>query len=142
MAKTICCAILHSIAETHSPELSNHQNTQNLMTDSIFGLPGARNHQKPSKINFARFLSSPSTPGPNLALGPGPLDLCGIFGFSSPSTLGPYNIGPRDPENRVPLCDFTLTSGQRAPGMISIVGANGTRGRKSKDSAQIQRAWA
>ena len=25
-------------------------------------------------------------------LGPGPLALCGIFGFSSPSTLGPYNI--------------------------------------------------
>ena len=57
------------------------------MADWIFGVPGARNHQKPSKIDFARFLSSPSTPGPNLA----PMDLCGIFGFSSPSTLGPYN---------------------------------------------------
>ena len=87
LAKTICCAILPQIAETHSPELSDHRNTDNLMADSIFWVPGARNHQKPSKINFARFLSSPSTPGPNLA----PMDLCGIFGFSSPSTLGPYN---------------------------------------------------
>ena len=69
------------------PELSDHQNTQNLMADSIFGVPGARNPKKSSKINFARFLSSPSTPGPNLA----PMDLCGIFGFSSPSTVGPYN---------------------------------------------------
>ena len=59
------------------------------MTDSIFGVPAARNPKKSSKINFARFLSSPSTPGPNLA----PMDLCGIFGFSSPSTLGPYNTG-------------------------------------------------
>ena len=57
------------------------------MADSIFGVPAARNPKKSSKINFARFLSSPSTPGPNLA----PMDLCGIFGFSSPSTLGPYN---------------------------------------------------
>ena len=59
------------------------------MADSIFGVPAARNPKKSSKINFARFLSSPSTPGPNLA----PMDLCGIFGFSSPSTVGPYNIG-------------------------------------------------
>ena len=87
LAKTIRCAILPQIAETHSSELSDHQNTQNLMADSILGVRGGRNHQKPSKINFARFLSSPSTPGPNLA----PMDLCGIFGFSSPSTLGPYN---------------------------------------------------
>ena len=75
LAKTICCAILPQIVETHSTELSDHQNTQNLMADSIFGVPGARNHQKQSNINFAHFLSSPSTPGPNLA----PMDLCGIF---------------------------------------------------------------
>ena len=88
LAKTMCCAILSQIAETHPPELSDHQNTQNLMADSIFGVPAARNPKKSSKINFARFLSSPSTPGPNLA----PMDLCGIFGFSSPSTVGPCNM--------------------------------------------------
>ena len=77
------------------------------MTDSILGVPGARNHQKPSKINFARFLSSPSTPGPNLA----PMDLCGIFGFSSPSTLGPYNksSGEGEGHSRVGAIFFLLT---------------------------------